>query len=58
MRQAMAVALDRDAIRTAAGGDFDGDFADGVIKPNIGQDYAPTGCGATDLFGQAIPPTR
>jgi peptide/nickel transport system substrate-binding protein len=54
IRQAMAVALDRDSIRAAAGGDFYGDPADGLIKPNIGQDYAPTGW-ATDLFGQAIP---
>jgi peptide/nickel transport system substrate-binding protein len=43
VRQAMGIALDRDAIRTANGGDFVGDYADGVIKPNIGQDYAPTG---------------
>jgi len=42
VRQAMAVALNRDAIRTNIGGEFAGDFADGVIKPNIGQDYAPT----------------
>ena len=55
IRQAMAVAIDRDSIRAAAGGDFYGDFADGLIKPNIGQDYAPTGW-ATDLFGQPIPP--
>lgn len=54
IRQAMAVALDRDSIRAAAGGEFYGDFADGLIKPNIGQDYAETGW-ATDLFGQAIP---
>jgi len=43
VRKAMAVALDREAIRLNAGGDFVGDFADGAIKPNIGQDYAPTG---------------
>jgi peptide/nickel transport system substrate-binding protein len=55
-RQAMAVALDRDAVRTNAGGDFAGDLGDGVIKPNLGDQYAPTGW-ATDLFGQAIPPT-
>ena len=56
IRQAMAVAVNRDAIRAAAGGEFYGDFADGLIKPNIGQDYAETGW-ATDLFGEAIPPT-
>ena len=43
IRQAMAVALDRSALRKNAGGDFYGDYADGAIKPNIGQDYAPTG---------------
>ena len=56
IRQAMAVALDRDSIRAAAGGDFYGDFADGLIKPNIGQDYAATGW-AEDLFGQPISPS-
>jgi peptide/nickel transport system substrate-binding protein len=54
IRQAMAVALDRAAIRQNSGGDFLGDYADGVIKPNIGADYAPTGLW-TDLLGQAIP---
>jgi peptide/nickel transport system substrate-binding protein len=54
IREAMAVALDRAAIRLNIGGAFAGDFGDGVIKPNIGADYAPTGW-ATDLFGQAIP---
>ena len=58
MRQAMGVALDRDAIRTAGGGDFSGDFADGVIKPNIGQDYAATHLwDASGPFGQDIPAT-
>lgn len=55
IRQAMAVALDREALRLNAGGAFAGDLADGVIKPNIGTDYAETGW-ATDLFGEAIPP--
>ena len=54
MRQAMAAALDRQAIRTNAGGDFVGDYADGVIKPNIGQDYAPTGFWDS-MLGQPIP---
>ena len=54
IRQAMAVALDRAAIRLNIGGAFAGDFADGVIKPNIGVDYAPTGFW-TDFFGKAIP---
>ena len=56
IRQAMAVALDREAIRLNIGGAFAGAFADGVIKPNIGQDYAETGFW-TDFFGQAIPDT-
>lgn len=63
VREAMAVGLDRDAIRTAEGGDFVGDYADGAIKPNIGQDYAPTGlwdpttgaATADSLWGQAFP---
>jgi peptide/nickel transport system substrate-binding protein len=56
IRQAMAVALDRQALLVNAGGAFAGDLADGVIKPNIGQVYAPTGW-AQDMFGQAVPPT-
>jgi peptide/nickel transport system substrate-binding protein len=54
IRQAMAVALDRAAIKQNSGGDFVGDLADGVIKPNIGQDYQPTGMW-TDMFGQQVP---
>ena len=54
IREAMAVALDRASYRKIAGGDFYGDYADGVIKPNIGQDYAPTNMW-TSMFGQAIP---
>jgi peptide/nickel transport system substrate-binding protein len=53
-RQAMAVALDRAQIKTNSGGDFAGDLADGVVKPNIGQDYAPSGMWET-LYGQPIP---
>jgi peptide/nickel transport system substrate-binding protein len=56
IRQAMAVALDRSALRKNAGGDFYGDYADGSIKPNIGPDYAPTGMWDT-LLGQKIPDT-
>jgi peptide/nickel transport system substrate-binding protein len=56
IRQAMAVALDRAAIRLNIGGAFAGDFADGVVKPNLGADYAPTGMW-TEMFGQAIPDT-
>jgi peptide/nickel transport system substrate-binding protein len=56
IRQAMAVALDRDALRKNEGGAFVGDLADGVIKPNIGPDYAESGMW-TDMFGQAVPDT-
>jgi peptide/nickel transport system substrate-binding protein len=56
IRQAMAVALDREALRVNAGGAYAGDLADGAIKPNIGVDYGETGW-ATDLFGEEIPPT-
>ena len=56
IRQAMAVALDRSALRKNLGGDFYGDYADGAVKPNIGQDYAPTGFWDT-FFGQKVPDT-
>ncbi len=56
IREAMAVALDRSAIRLNIGGAFAGEYADGVIKPNIGMDFAPTGMWTT-MFGQAIPET-
>ena len=42
-RKAIAVALDRAQLRTIAGGEFAGDLADGVIKPNLPKDYAPSG---------------
>jgi len=54
IRQAMAVALDRAAIRLNIGGAFAGDYADGVIKPNIGSDYAPTGFWDS-YFGEKVP---
>ncbi len=54
IREAMAVALDRASYRKIAGGEFVGDLADGVIKPNLGMDYAPTNMWTT-MFGQAIP---
>ncbi len=59
VRQAMAVALDRNAIRALyPTGEFKGDFADGVLKPNIGIDYSPTHLwDASGPFGQDIPPT-
>jgi len=58
IRQAMAVALDRDAIRNNGGGEYVGDYGDGTIKPNIGMDYAPTHLWeAAGPFGQDIPDT-
>lgn len=58
IRQAMAVALNRDAIRNNAGGEYVGDYGDGTIKPNIGMDYAPTNLwDAAGPFGQDIPDT-
>ena len=55
-RQAIAVALDRAQIRTIQGGSFGGDLADGVIKPNLPQDYAPSEMWS-GLLGQEIPDT-
>ena len=55
-RQAIMAALNREALRKIAGGKYAGDFADGVIKPNIGQDYAATGLWDS-LLGEAIPAT-
>jgi peptide/nickel transport system substrate-binding protein len=54
IRNAMQVALDRASLLLTAGGAFSGQIADGVIKPNIGQDYAATGMWTT-MFGQAVP---
>jgi peptide/nickel transport system substrate-binding protein len=54
IRQAMMVALDREAIRETYGGEFYGAFADGIVKPSIGRDYAPTGIW-DDFFGQPVP---
>jgi peptide/nickel transport system substrate-binding protein len=56
IRQAIAAALDRSAMKKNLGGDFYGDYADGAVKPNIGADYAPTGFWDT-LLGQKIPDT-
>ena len=55
-RQAILAALNREALRKIAGGIYAGDYADGVIKPNIGQDYAPTGLWDT-LLGDKVEPT-
>ncbi len=55
-RQAIGVALDRDALIKNAGGTFAGTYADGAVKPNIGIDYAPTGLW-DGLLGQPVPGT-
>ena len=58
IRRAMWVALDRAGLRNIVGGAFAGDYADGVIQPSVGQDYAPTGLldGSLDwLQGRTIP---
>jgi len=55
-RQAFGVALNREALRTIAGGKYAGDYADGLVKPNIGIDYAPTGLWE-GLLGQPVPDT-
>jgi peptide/nickel transport system substrate-binding protein len=55
-RLAMMAALDIGALIQNAGGEFAGERGDGVIKPNIGGDYAPTGVwGASGPFGQEVP---
>jgi peptide/nickel transport system substrate-binding protein len=56
VRQAMVVALNRDGIRKNGGGNFVGDFADGVIKPNIGPDYAESGMW-DGMYGGTVPDT-
>ena len=53
-RQAIAAALDRAQIRTIQGGKYGGDLADGVIKPNLPADYAPSGMWS-GLLGEEIP---
>src|SRR5215213_123961 len=53
-RQAIMAALDRAQLRTIAGGSFGGDLADGVIKPNLPADYAPSGLW-DGLLGAKIP---
>lgn len=55
-RQALQAALDRAQLLTILGGSFAGDLADGVIKPNLPADYAPSGLW-TDLLGEAVPDT-
>lgn len=56
-RQAIAVALDRAQVLQIFGGKFAGDpvsKTDGVIKPNLAADYAPSGMWS-GLLGKKIP---
>jgi len=55
-RMAILAAANREELRKIAGGVYAGDFADGVVKPNIGADYAPTGLWDT-LLGDKVPTT-
>ena len=55
-RQAILAAVDRQALRKVAGGNYAGDYADGFLKPTIGQDYAPTGLW-DGLLGDPVAPT-
>ena len=41
VRKALFLALDREALRAVAGGEYVGDFADGFISPTLALDYAP-----------------
>ena len=42
VRRAVYLGLDREALRTAGGGPYTGDFADGFVKPALADDYAPS----------------
>jgi peptide/nickel transport system substrate-binding protein len=53
-RKAIAAAYPREDLRTIAGGNFAGELADGVIKPNLAIDYQPSGMW-TGLLGANIP---
>jgi peptide/nickel transport system substrate-binding protein len=53
-RKAIAAAFPRADLLTIAGGTFAGELADGVIKPNLAQDYQPSGMW-TGLLGAEIP---
>jgi peptide/nickel transport system substrate-binding protein len=55
-RKAIAIAMNRAELRTVAGGEFAGDLGDGVVKPNLPADYAPSGM-FTGLLGQEVPDT-
>jgi peptide/nickel transport system substrate-binding protein len=54
-RQAILAAMNRAELLVINGGTFAGELADGFIKPNIGQDYAPTNLWG-GLLGDDIAP--
>ena len=54
LRQAILAAADRAQLLTIYGGKYAGDLADGVIKPNLAADYAPSGLWDT-LLGGKVP---
>jgi peptide/nickel transport system substrate-binding protein len=54
-RQAILAAMNRENILTVLGGEFAGTEGDGIIKPNLALDYAPTELWE-GLLGQEIPP--
>jgi len=56
VRQAIAAGIDRTALRAAAGGDYAGDYADGLIKSNFAPWYSPTDLW-DGLLGAPIPDT-
>jgi len=49
-RKAIMAAWPRATLRTLGGGDYAGSFADGVIKPSMGQDYKPTNIWGYNTF--------
>lgn len=55
-RQAILAAVNRQALRKLAGGSYAGDYADGFLKPTIGQDYLATGLW-DGLLGEVVPPS-
>ncbi len=55
-RQAILAATDREAMRRIKGGVYAGELADGVIKPVLSPDYAPTKLWDS-LLGEPIPST-
>ncbi len=53
-RQAILAAMNRENLLAVLGGEFAGEEGDGIIKPNLALDYAPTELW-TGLLGQEIP---